>query len=82
MSSAAPPQAPALSSSVDEAPTPEQHARELRQRALGECEAKQWAPCLQDLQSASDYDPAGDSDPQVKRAKAEAKRHLPDKPPM
>jgi DNA-directed RNA polymerase specialized sigma24 family protein len=82
VSSAAPPQAPALSSSADEAPTPEQHARELRQRALRECDAKQWAPCLQDLQSASDYDPAGDSDPQVKRAKDEAKRHLPDKPPM
>ncbi len=82
VSSTTSPEAPAPSSSVDQAPTPGQYARELRLRALRECDAKQWASCLQDLQSASTDDPAGDSDPQVRRAFAEARSHLPSKPPM
>jgi RNA polymerase sigma factor (sigma-70 family) len=80
VSSAVPPEAPALS--TDPAPTPEQYARALRERALRECAEKNWTACLRDLQSASSYDPKGDSDPQVRRARDEATSHIQWKPPM
>jgi hypothetical protein len=75
-----PPEAPAPSSPVDQAPTPQPSARELRERAFEECGAKQWEACLNDLQSASHDDPAGDRDPKVRRAYDDARDHVPSKP--
>jgi hypothetical protein len=79
VSSAESPEAPP-SSAPGQATTPQQSTRELRERAFKECDAKQWEPCLKDLQSASTDDPAGDSDPKVRRAYDEAMKHVPSDP--
>ncbi len=79
VSSAEPPEAPP-SSSLGQPTTPQQSAHELRERAFKECDAKQWEACLNDLRSASSYDPDGDSDPKVRRAYDEARAHAPSEP--
>ena len=43
-------------------------ADDLRTRAFGECDAKDWPACLADLQQAKNLDPSGDAAPRVQAA--------------
>jgi hypothetical protein len=49
----------------------------IRRRALDDCDAQRWAPCLEGLDAAQKLDPAGDADERVKRARALAAAHQP-----
>jgi DNA-directed RNA polymerase specialized sigma24 family protein len=64
-------------------PTPEEKlAHDLRERALRECDAGKWGPCLEDLDRAYELDPAGEwKDPQVDAARTSARKHLPPEKP-
>ncbi len=55
-------------------------AKEERQKALGACDRQLWQDCLAGLARAAELDPAGDSDPRVQQARAEARKHLAEPP--
>jgi RNA polymerase sigma factor (sigma-70 family) len=61
-------------------PTPEERAAELRQDALKKCGGRAWQECLDGLDAARALDPAGESDPSVKAARAKARNGLRPKP--
>jgi hypothetical protein len=70
-------------------PTPHELAEKLRDDAMGHCAVSSWASCKDKLDEAARLDPAGDSEPDVLRARAaidEANRPrvrdaaVPDKP--
>jgi hypothetical protein len=70
-------------------PTPHELAEKLRNDAMGHCAVASWASCKDKLDEAARLDPAGDSEPDVLRARAaidEANRPrvrdaaVPDKP--
>jgi hypothetical protein len=60
------------SSSAPEVVDHRDEARLLRQKAFEECTRNQWRECQQDLFDASQLDPAGDDDPLVRAAYADA----------
>jgi DNA-directed RNA polymerase specialized sigma24 family protein len=72
------PPAPAPAPAPTTAPQPS--AEELRTRAFAECDALDWVGCFQDLDAASQLDPAGDKAPRVKAARARAMHGLAGKP--
>jgi DNA-directed RNA polymerase specialized sigma24 family protein len=51
---------------------PERRAAELRRSALRHCAAERYDRCLQELDEAKRLDPAGDTQPSVKRARQRA----------
>jgi hypothetical protein len=80
----APPPTPTPTPSSTSAPplSPELVARanEARSRAFAECAREDWFMCRTDLDQARDLDPAGDTAPQVVKARAQvaaAERALP-----
>lgn len=50
--------------------------KEVRRRALEDCDARRWASCLEGLDTAREGDPAGDADERVQRARSDAARAL------
>ena len=52
--------------------------QEERRVALHECDEKRWQRCLDGLDRAARLDPAGDADPGIQKARAEARSHLMD----
>ncbi len=49
-------------------------AEQLRKEAFVECLASEWKPCLEKLDAARRLDPAGDTRPEVRQARDNAKR--------
>lgn len=57
-------------------PTPLELARDMRRRALHECDVGRWVECLAGLGQAAELDPVGDDDPRVQQARKIAAPHI------
>ena len=53
-------------------PAPIERGRAMRRLALEDCRAKRWQPCLDRLDEAARFDPAGDAADEVQRAREAA----------
>jgi DNA-directed RNA polymerase specialized sigma24 family protein len=53
-----------------------ERAEELRRIGIAKCVAAEWVECVDKLDAAKQLDPAGDSRPEVKRAREDAKKAL------
>lgn len=51
-------------------------AAEIRKKAFEKCLASEWRECIDELDAAKELDPAGDSRPEVRRARENAKKGL------
>jgi DNA-directed RNA polymerase specialized sigma24 family protein len=68
--------APPPPSAVPPEDRPLEVAEAMRERAFDACDRHEWAECLQSLDDARLFDPAGDGAPLVQRTRAEATRRL------
>ena len=71
------PDAPAPSMSIAlPTLTPRERAQQLRDRAFIECDQQRFATCLRALDEAAALDPAGDTEPRVRKARQDASRSM------
>ena len=68
--------APAPPSAVPPEDKPLEVAAAMRERAFDACDRQEWTECLQFLDDARLFDPAGDATPLVQRTRAEATRRV------